>query len=224
MSAHLPKPAPAPAPLSTADGEPKGWREAAALELVVRHRSAAIELSAEALGPKELIIGFGIATKLKNFADRRVTALRKEVDKLFTGENALRAIDVARFVAEQVFFGPWVKGDTTGKVIGAKLLNGAHAAKILSEEKAFALLKTKKPSAKRMVMEKPPRPAQPPPRFSPAKFRELLAKEIITQEEHDACLEDAPPRPTMTVEVPPELEAAIAMTLLRAPPASPSNG
>jgi hypothetical protein len=167
-----------------------------------------------------VVIDFPGWKDLKNFADRRLGALRKVVDGLFVGEHELKVSDVAQSIVRQIFFGPHDRGDLTGKVIAAKLLNGGYGQKTLSEDRARALVATKKPSAKRMILEKPPRPPQPMPRFSPEKFRGLIDKGIITQAEYDACFVPAAPRPTMTVEVPPEIEAAIVDTLLRSPSGS----
>jgi hypothetical protein len=219
MAAQVTTPATPPPPPSGESPKPT-WRESAALALVVRRRADALELDPKTLSRGDLLFAFGLVTKLKNFADRRLTAIRTEVDALFTGELELKATDLMQTFAERVFFGPHDRGDLTGKVIAAKLLNGSYGKKALSETKALDLLATKKRSAKRMAMEKPPRPPQPLPRFSAEKFRGLIAKGIITQAEYDACFDARPPRPTMTVEVPPELEAAIVETLLR-PPGGP---
>lgn len=199
---------------------PADWKWKAALALVQSLRAVVLEIDPATLSEHDTVVGFAIATKLKNLADRRVSAFRGAVNALFTGERALRTEDVSQILLEQVFFGPshGVHGAMEGKIVAAKLQNGSFGKGTISESLAFELLKTKKASAKRMVMEKTPRPVQPPPRFSPQKFRELIAKGVITQAEYTACVVPLPPSPTMTVEVPPEIERAIAETLFRAPP------
>jgi hypothetical protein len=189
-------------------------RRAAALELVREFRAAVLELEPKTLTARETVIALAIATKLKNLAERRTTALRKGANALFTGDRALTALDRAVQAVERVFF--FTEEESSDDVVLLKVTNDRFGAKVLSETKALDLLKTKKPSAKKMAMEKPPRPPQPLPHFSGEKFRDLIAKGIISQAEYDACFEAAAPSPTMTVACPSELEEAIAAAALSA--------
>jgi hypothetical protein len=194
----------------------KAWRQGAARDTVTEHRAALLQLDPKGLSERETVFGFAILTKAKNLVDRRLTGFRKGVDALLKalpeGERMAPGVVSARL--HHILWGQ----DPTGAAIAIVQLNGAANAKVLSEDKAFALLKTKKASLKRAVMEKPLRPPQPPPRFSPQKFRDLVAVGAITQAEYDACLDVAQPQPSVTVDVPPEIEEAIARTLFQPPP------
>jgi len=196
--------------------EDEAWREHTAAEVVTEFRAAVLELDPATLSERECVISYGILTKLKNRIDRRSVALRKGIDALFAGELELRVTDRAREIAHQILF----DGDSCmlGDAITVRLLNKTFGLKALSVERALALLGTKKRSALKMAMEKPPRPPQPPPRFSAEKFRELVAKGVITQAEYDACIVCVAPQGAVTVDVPPEIEVAIAATLLRPAP------
>jgi len=191
------------------------WRQETARELVGEWRAAILELEPATLTRKETIVAFAIATTIKKFIARRVQALRPAIDALFVGDDALTANDRAKRIDEQAI----VDGDVCliGDSIELHLKNTSFGKSVLSVDKAFAVLATKKPSAKNQCMEKPPPAPKPIPRFSAEKFRGLVALGIVTQAEYDGCLEPAAPAGEVAVKIPVEIEEALARMLLAAP-------
>jgi hypothetical protein len=201
-----------PAPAPPAPAPPPPDRRAVATTLLATHRAAFFALEVATLPLRDAVLGFAVATKVKNFAERRVTAFRKRVDMAFLAlgiTSETRRLELGEVVFED---------GLPGAQVSAVLTNSHVDRKVLSEAKAMELLRQKAPSLAKRVLERPLRPAKPPARFSAEKFRELVTAKKITQAEYDACLVAALPSPTVTVEVPAEFEAAIAAMLLQTSP------
>lgn len=204
---------PAPAPTAPTTVTIAAERKAVATELMIAHRAEILHLDPATLAEREAVLGFGIVTRIKNFADRRVNAFRKRIDAIFTARGGMTPETQMLEHGETVFFDQGAHGG-----LSVRAMNGSFGKMVLSETKAFALLAGKKPSAKKMAMEQPLRPARPPARFSSEKFRNLVTIGVITQAEYDACLEQAPATTTVTIDVPIEIDAAITRMLIQRPP------
>lgn len=191
-------------PRETSTSEP--WRREAARELLREYRAALLELNPRGLTKRETVIGYAVMTRVKNLAERRLTGFRKGIEFAFDASGPMGQTERARELSETIFH-----DRRAGAAVLVHLQNDACDARVLSEHKALALLAKQK--LKRTCMEKLPRPPAPSPRFSPQKFRDLVAAGKITQADYDACLEPASPRCTTTLDVPPELDEAIAAAL-----------
>jgi hypothetical protein len=185
------------------------WRGDAARTSIAAHRASVLNLPPTSLSQREVVTSFVIATRIRNHVDRRVSALRKVVDGLFAASEPKMGVGVREKHMEVPAFAEEAEG-----VLVVRMRNGAANDKTVSQAKASELLARKRLNPRRHVFERVPRPPQPPPAFSAEKFRALVTGGLITQAEYDACLEPAPPSCSVTVELPPEFDAAIANAIL----------
>lgn len=186
---------------------------AGAMVAMRAHRGSIVNLVPTILSARELVLGFALATRAKAFFDRRLGVLRKGVDALL--DKKKDAAERVATLTEPLYF----VGKEEHSPVTVTATNGAFGKTVLSEEKARAVLATKRQKITRTCFVRVPRPPIPPPRFSGEKFRELIALGVITQAEYDGCLEPAPAAYTVTVDVPTEIEDALATMLLEAPSA-----
>jgi hypothetical protein len=150
-----------------------------------RGKNVAFHGDIEKMSKDDAIKAYVLVTRISNAIAQRQKELRMRVDGLLLKEKP---------IVENVTM------DSDDWSITRTNRNKDKSAP--SVAKVCSLLKAKGRD-EGLVFIQPP---QPPPEFSPAKFRALLELGLITQEEYDSCLEPLDPATTVTVNLPKVLD------------------